>query len=62
MFILSADIFVPPDCQDSSTFVSCDMIIANNYCSNPIYNKFCCRSCYIAAVKSGSIREAVAAA
>lgn len=24
------------------------MIVENNYCRNPHYYKFCCRSCYIA--------------
>ena len=56
------DIYVPNECQDSPSFTNCELIVSSNYCSNSFYNKFCCRSCYIADVKAGRIREAAAAA
>ena len=45
---LFLDIHIPADCQDSPVFANCATIVQMNYCSNPRFHEFCCRSCYIA--------------
>nr|XP_027204924.1 papilin-like [Dermatophagoides pteronyssinus] len=42
------NIHIPADCQDSPVFANCATIVQMNYCSNPRFHEFCCRSCYIA--------------
>ncbi|KPM10537.1 Papilin-like protein 1 [Sarcoptes scabiei] len=42
------NIHVPADCQNNPIFQNCVQIVQNNYCRNPHYRRFCCRSCYIA--------------
>lgn len=47
-FLFFLDIHIPADCQDSPVFANCATIVQMNYCSNPRFHEFCCRSCYIA--------------
>ena len=35
----------PPDCEDDPNFARCDLIVRANYCKNPYYGKFCCKTC-----------------
>ncbi|XP_022241638.1 papilin-like, partial [Limulus polyphemus] len=42
------DVYIPPDCVDWPQFVGCKTIVQANYCMNPHYGKYCCRSCTLA--------------
>lgn len=39
---------VPEGCIDDPRFSNCNFIVKARYCSNKSYEKYCCRSCYLA--------------
>ncbi|XP_067129548.1 papilin-like isoform X2 [Centruroides vittatus] len=39
---------VPEGCVDDPRFSNCNFIVKARYCSNKYYEKYCCRSCYLA--------------
>lgn len=43
--IVSAGLYISPNCTDNRFFANCYLIVKGSYCNHPYYKKFCCESC-----------------